>query len=353
MEVIQLTILALLANGLGGTNTTNNNSTSVHESTTLTPTVSRSTKDAPLITSRPSTDLPSNTSTLTSTPHTTSQLMSKTSPETPSIQNSTSQPISYMTTINQTSKPTTMTPITNEQTTIPSTTHKPTTHKPTTHKPTTATTTIKNEGNGSVGRIIAYIVGGLLLLMLVTICILLLRKRCSSYPVQDAAWAGTYPGSDEDAVLAVENNDNDTAPTKRPSLTTFLSKKKRESLLDQYSMDVQEPEGIINPSSPKNEEKLIGPAEVKVENETGKETSSSEARETQSQDFPTPPDALISLNDNDPATPPPATGTEAPGPPQEVPDADPNITSLPPPPMDFLDLVNDPDFPPPLPETQA
>ncbi|XP_041054191.1 protein EVI2B-like [Carcharodon carcharias] len=357
MEAIQLAILALLVNCLGGTTTTNFQSTvgsertnptssSLHDSATLTPATPLMITSMSTVTSGPSSDLPSNTSILTNTPSRTSQLTSKTSqftskisPEVQSIQSSPSQPTSYVTNINQTSTPITIksTPITIKSTPI-------------------TKSSVKYPDNATAGKIVAYVIGVMLLLMLIIICILLMRRRCSKYPVQDLTWAGAYPGPSEDGVHATEDNDNNVAPAKRPSLTTFLSKKsKRESLLDQYSMEVQESEGIINASSSGIEEKLIEP-EVKVENETEKEIpSTSETHEIQSQVFPPSPplEAQVSLNGNDPAAPLPATDTDAPSPPQEVPDVDPNITSFPPPPFDFLDLVNDSDFPPPLTELQA
>ncbi|XP_078404273.1 ecotropic viral integration site 2B [Cetorhinus maximus] len=357
MEAIQLATLALLVNGLGGTTTTNfqltvgsertnPTSSSLHDSATLTPATPLIITSMPTVTSGPSSDLPSNTSILTNTPSTTSQLTSKISPEVQSIQSSPSQPTSYVTNINQTSMPITIksTPITIKST-------------PITIKSTSTTeSSIKYSDNPTAGKIVAYFIGGILLLMLIIICTLLIRRRCSKYPVQDLTWAGACPGPSEDGVHAAEDNDNNVAPAKRPSLTTFLSKKsKRESLLDQYSMEVQESEGIINASSSEIEEKLIEP-EVKVENETEKETPSTSAtHEIQSQVFPPPPplEAQVSLNGNDPAAPLPATDTDAPSSPQEVPDVNPNITSFPLPPFDFLDLVNDSDFPPPLIELQA
>ncbi|XP_038670455.1 uncharacterized protein LOC119975049 [Scyliorhinus canicula] len=346
MNVIQLIILAVLANG--GT-TSNISSTSAdptapssyNDSTTFTSQMSWTTNMS-TITSASSNDLPSNTSISTNNANITSQVPFPISTEVETTESTTSQSVSYFTTTNQTSKPTTFIPITHEPTTILSTMKKP-------------STAASSNNAGATGRIIAYVIGGLLFLMLIIICIVLLRKRCSNYAVQDSHWARTNPDYDDNGACAVENNDNDFTPTKRPSLTTFLSKKSnRESLLDQYNMDVQESGGIINASSSEMEEKLIASPDAQVENETGKEAPFSSETQTQSQDFPPPPSLDTQVNDNDPVTPPPATESEAPDPSPDVSPGDPDTTiSFPPPPGDILDLVNDSNFPSPLPEISA
>ncbi|XP_067864502.1 uncharacterized protein [Heptranchias perlo] len=376
MEAIHLTILVLLAKGLGGTTTVNyksstgsdivtdpSASSSLQDSSNLATATSWIITSMPTTISGPSSDLPSDTSILANTPSVTSQFTSKFSSEAQSIPSSTSKPTSYVATIKQTttelttSKPTTSKPTTSKPTTSKPTTSKPTTSKPTTSKPTTQ----YQDRDLAASTIVACIIGGILLLMLLIIVAIPVWKRCSQKkPVQDLTWAGTCPvPSGEDSVHVVEDNDIDAAPAKRPSLTTFLSKKsKRESLLDQYNMEVQESEGIINSSSPEIEGTIIVPAEVKMENETGKETQALSQTQTvngtQSQDFPPPPlEAQAPLNNNDPQHPLPATVTEARGPPQGVPDVGPNNTNFPPPPLDFLDLVNDFDLPPPLSELEV
>ncbi|XP_020389571.1 uncharacterized protein LOC109935323 [Rhincodon typus] len=337
MEAIQLITLALLADSLGGTATINsrpmvseqtnsNTPTSLHNSSASTePWLNTTT---PTIPSTPSSDLPNNTSFLTNTPNTTSQFTSGVSSELQSIQSATSQSTSHLTTKHKRTKSTLMTSITRRS-------------------------TIKQQNNGAAGRIIAYAIGGVLLLMLITVCVLLLCKRYAKSPSEDQTWAGICPGPTGEVDLhPLEDNDNNVVLVKRPSLTTFLSKKsKRESLLDDYSMEVQQSEGIINASSPEIEEKLIE-AEVKVENETAKERQPSS--ETQSQDFKSPPplEAESSVKDHDATASSPAIDTEGPGPDQEVPEIDPS-TSFPPPPEDFLDLVNDSDNPPALLELQV
>ncbi|XP_067866682.1 mucin-17-like [Heterodontus francisci] len=358
MEAIQLTILAVLTTGLGGTTTMSYQSTaesertepitstSFHDSSPVTLTIPGIITNTLIATSGPSSDHPRDTSSLTNTPSITSQFISIFSPEVQSIPSSTSQPTSHMETINQTTM---------------FMTSRSTTKSSTKFQDDNRITESQNHVASS--KIVAFFIGGVLLLMLMIICTILTWKRCSKNPVQDLTWAGTRPvPSGDDFVDAAEDNNIDAAPAKRPSLTTFLSKKsKRESLLDQCTMEMLEPEGIINPSSPEIEEKLIVP-EVKVENETGKETQPlSETHETQtvngtqSQDFPSPPlEAQAPLNDNDPSAPLRATDLEAPGPPQETPDGGPNTTSFPPPPpVDLLDLVNDFDLPPPLPEVEV
>ncbi|XP_060704079.1 leukosialin-like [Hemiscyllium ocellatum] len=333
MKAIQLITLALLADSLGGTITTNSLPTMGSEETNSgTPTSFHNSSNSmqpwlntttPTITNAPSSDLPSGTSFLTNTPSTTSQFTSEVSSEVQSIQSATSQSTSHLTTKHESTKSTLMTTITSKSTT-------------------------KQLNNGTAARIIAYVIGGALLLMLIIICILLLRKRCAKRPSEDQTWAGTCPSPTEMDLHAFEVNDNNVAPTKRPSLTTFLSKKsKRESLLDQ---SMQESEGVVNTSSPETEEKLIEP-EVKVENETAKEIQPSE---THNQDFkpPNPPEAQTSVNDHEPAASSPATHTDGPAPAQEAPELDPSI-SLPPPPDDFLDFVNNSDNPPPLLELQV
>uniref|UniRef100_UPI00398EAE06 uncharacterized protein n=1 Tax=Pristiophorus japonicus TaxID=55135 RepID=UPI00398EAE06 len=347
MKAIQLAILAILANGLRGIHTTLGSnvtetdptaSPSLHNSSKLIPTTSwiRST---PTTTS----DFPNNTSQFTSTFST----------ETQSIPNSTSHPTSYVESINQTTKFatkfTTIKFVTKFTTTIFAT--KFTTSQSSTIKPTTN----YQDGNLPASMIVACFIGGVLLLMVVIIIAILVWKRCSKPNfVRDDTWAGTCTVPNiEDSVPMAEGNERDAAPAKRPSLTTFLSKKsKRESLLEQYDMEVQESEGITNASSPDIEEKFIVPAELKTENETGKETQALSG--TQSQDFPPPPlEAQAPLNDNDPHAPLPATDRDDPGPHQEDVDVDPNTTNLTPPPLDFLDLVNDVDLTPPLAELQV
>ncbi|XP_072325908.1 uncharacterized protein [Scyliorhinus torazame] len=348
MNVIQLIILAVLANGgttsnISSTSADPTASSSYNDSNTFTSQMSWTTNMS-TTTSASSSDLPSNTSISTNNANITSQFPFTNLTEVQTT-GTTSQSVSHITTTTQTSKPTTFVPTTHEPTTILSTMKKP-------------STTASSINDGATGRIVAYFIGGLLLLMLIIICIVLLRKRCSNYAVQDSRWAGTHPDCDEDGARAVEHNDNDFTRTKRPSLTTFLSKKSnRESLLDQYSMDVQESGGIINASSSEMEEKLIMSPEAEVENETGKEAPfSSQTHETQSQDFPPPPslDTQVSLNDNDPVTPPPAAESEAPDPSPDISPGEPDTTiSFPPPPGDILDLVNDSEFPSPLPEISA
>ncbi|XP_043574190.1 mucin-5AC-like [Chiloscyllium plagiosum] len=334
MKAIQLITLALLADSLGGTITINSlptmgseetnsdTSTSFHNSSnSIQPWLNTTTST---ITNAPSSDLPSDTSFLTNTPSTTSQFTSEVSSEVQSIQSATSPPTSHLTTKHESTKSTLMTTITSKSTT-------------------------KQLNNGTAARIIAYIIGGALLLMLIIICVLLLRKRCAKRPSEDQSWAGTCPSPTEMDLHAFEVNDNNVAPTKRPSLTTFLSKKsKRESLLDHQSM--QESEGVVNTSSPEIEEKLIEP-EVKVENETAKDIQPSE---THNQDFkpPNPLEAQTSVNDHEPAASSPATDTDGPAPAQEVPELDQSI-SFPHPPDDFLDFVNNSDNPPPLLELQV
>ncbi|XP_048412809.2 uncharacterized protein LOC125464490 [Stegostoma tigrinum] len=333
MEAIQLITLAILADSLGGTTIINSQPTMVSEQTNSnTPTSldnsSASTEPwlnatTPTIASTPSSDLP-NTSLLTNTPRATSQFTSEVSSEVQSIRSATSQSTSHLTTKHKWAKSTLMTSITSRS-------------------------AIKQQNNAAAGRIIAYVIGGVLLVMLITVCVLLLCKRHAKRPSEDQTWAGICPGPTGEIDLhPLEDNDNNVVLVKRPSLTTFLSKKsKRESLLDDCSMEVLQSEGIVNASSPKIEEKLFE-AEVKVESETAKERQPS----SETQSHCPPLEAESSVKDHDATASSPAIDTEDPGPDQEVPEIDPS-TSFPPPPEDFLDLVNDSDNPPLLLELQV
>ncbi|XP_032901588.1 uncharacterized protein LOC116988789 [Amblyraja radiata] len=333
MAVIRLTILALLVNGLlvnglNGLNSTNNNSTEELD-TTLTassstpmPLTSSTTMNM-LNTSEQTNDLPNTTSDLTTTFSNTSQTVSNYSLE-PSVSSSASPSTSPVTKVDS-----------NTKSLISTTVRKSTRNK-------------SRKGHGTnlnASMIIACIIGGLLLFMVVAIIVILLVKRYSrKYNVQDTPWAGTCPG-----VISNDPEHPDEgcdAPAKRPSLTSFLSKKgKRDSLLDNYSMELQATEGVNNLASTESEEKALS-ADVKGDNEIVKEPPA--LTKTTSQEFPPLLEEHDIPDEADAQPPLPATDTETSKLPEGLTDADSKYFDMPPPPMDIVDLVNNSDLPPPL-----
>ncbi|XP_051891153.1 protein EVI2B-like [Pristis pectinata] len=329
MEAIQLTILALLVNGLKGSNTTDHESAAGLSPTIVTASSSLQDSSTPISptfwtttsmsnTSRLPNELSNSTSDLMNTSSTTSQMIVSSEP---SISSSAPQSTS----------------------TIKFATTPPVMSKSTTRKQTTN----NHDSSLNASMIIACIIGALLLLLVVSIIAILLVKRfLGPNTVQDVSWAGTCPGpTGEDPEQIVEGCDLSPAPAKRPSLTTFLSRKsKRDSLLDQYNMEVQEAEGINNLASTETEEKTL--SEVKNDNETEKEPLT--LTKTPSQEFPPLLEEQAPPNEGDQQAQPPAMDTETSRLTQGVPDAVSTTDDFPPPPMDILDLVNDSDLPPPL-----
>ncbi|XP_078278268.1 uncharacterized protein LOC144606233 [Rhinoraja longicauda] len=333
MVVIQLTILALLVNGLNTQNDLNHATSPISTeelNTTMTASSSTPTPPIPLTTMNmlnatgQTSDLPNTTSDLMSTSSNTSQTVLNHSSET-SVSSSASPPTSPVTTVDHNTEILTP-PVRRESTT--------------------------NQGNKDQGTnmnasmIIACIIGGLLLLLVISIIGILLVKRCSrNYNVQDTPWAGTCPVSN-DREHPDEGGDGGAAPTKRPSLTSFLSKKaKRDSLLDNYSMEVQANEGVNNLASSETEGKALS-ADVKGDNETAKEPPA--LAKTTSQEFLPLLEEHDIPDEDDLQPPPPATDTETSKLSEGLTDADLNNSDLSPPPMDIVDLVNNSELPPPL-----
>ncbi|XP_069766860.1 protein EVI2B-like [Narcine bancroftii] len=334
MEVIQLTTLALLATGLSGVVSRDHGSTKtlIRTNMTASPTLQElSTQTSPTMNAMNTislvNNLPNSTSNSMNTSSITSQTTMNVSLE-PSISNFTPQPTSPITSMNQTTKFNTMRPVT---------------QRSTTSKPTDKYLA----DNVNVSMIIAYIIGGLLVLLVIsTIGILLGRRWSRAHTMQDFSWAGTCPDpTGDDPEHESEGCDLRASPTKRPSLTTFLSRKsKRNSLLDQNNMEVQDLEGINNLASNEMEENILSD-EVKGVDEEASELLTS--TKTQGQELAQLEEPATTKED-DQQTPLPAADAEASRSSQGVPDADTNNDVLPLPPIDILDLVNDSDLPPPL-----
>ncbi|XP_055513574.1 leukosialin [Leucoraja erinacea] len=333
MAVIRLTILALLVNGLivNGLNGLNNtnfnlaeelNTTLNASSSTPMPLTSLTTMNMPNASGQTN-DLPNTTSDLATTFPNSSQTVSNHSSE-PSVSNSASPSTSPVTKVDSNTKSLTSTTV----------------------RKSTGKNSRKGQGtNLNASMIIACIIGGLLLFMVVAIIVILLVKRCSrKYNVQDTPWAGTCPGViSNDPEHPDEGGD---APAKRPSLTSFLSKKgKRDSLLDNYSMELQATEGVNNLASTESEEKALS-ADVKGDNEIVKEPPA--LTKTTSQEFPPLLEEHDIPDEADAQPPLPATDTETSKLPEGPSDADSKYFDMPPPPMDIVDLVNNSDLPPPL-----
>ncbi|XP_059829486.1 uncharacterized protein LOC132396095 [Hypanus sabinus] len=326
MEAIQLTILALLVNGLMGSSTTDRISTANFSISIA--------QNTSLVENSNTTMSPTNASELPNSHHNI----------TSNFTNLTSSTTSQMITLS--SKPPTSS-LASQSTSNVKTNNPP---KSQTTKQVMRKSTTKKESNDNdhlnASMIIACIIGGLLLLLVVCIIGILLTKRClRTNTVQDLSWAGTCPGPvGEDIEHASEGHDLNSAAVKRPSLTTFLTKKsKRDSLLDQYNMEVQQVQGIKNLASTETEEET--PPEVKTDDDKEKEPLV--LTETPSQEFPPPPETELPLNEGDQQSPALATNAEASNLPEGVPDTVSNNNDFPPPPMEFLDLVNDSDLPPP------
>ncbi|XP_062887083.1 uncharacterized protein LOC134336666 [Mobula hypostoma] len=322
MEAIQLTLLALLVNGLMGSNTTANFSTIIVQRTSL---VQNTTMP---MSPTNANGLPNGNDNITSSltnlmSSTTSQMITLSSK--PSTSSLASQSTSNVMTINPSTKFLTTTPVMSKS----------------------IMRKQNNDDNLNASMIIACIIGGLLLLLVVCIIgILLMKRYLRTNTAQDISWAGTCPGpvGGEDTDHVAEDCDPNSAAVKRPSLTTFLTKKsKRDSLLDQYDMEVQEVQGINNLASTETEEETL--PEVIKDNDKEKEPLV--LTEAPSQEFPPPSETQPPLGEGDQQAPALATDAETSKSSQDVPETFSNNNDFPPPPMEFLDLVNDSDLPPP------